>query len=69
MKLSLSYRSVDLEDFQQASKKRQQRKAQSRVQSIVAPVGPSGGVIPRNLTEVRRAIVMTEILGKPKAFE
>lgn len=54
---------------QQASKKRQQRKAQSRVQSIVAPVGPSGGVIPRNLTEVRRAIVMTEILGKPKAFE
>jgi hypothetical protein len=53
----------------EASRKRHQRKAQSRVRGIVAPVGGSGGVIPRNLVEVRRGIVMSEILGKPKAFK
>jgi hypothetical protein len=39
-----------------------------RGRGIVAPVA-RGGLIPRNLVEVRRAIVMAEILGRPNAFE
>lgn len=54
------------EQRRQASQAR--RSQQARARAIIAPVA-RGGLIPRNLVEVRRAIVMAEILGKPKAFE
>ena len=58
---------------QQAEQQRRQasqgrRSQQARPRGIIAPVA-RGGLIPRNLVEVRRAIVMAEILGRPKAFE
>ena len=54
------------EQKRQASQAR--RSKQVRGRGIVAPVA-RGGLIPRNLVEVRRAIVMAEILGRSKAFE
>jgi hypothetical protein len=55
-----------IEQQKQASKARSQRAARTR--AIVAPVAQEG-FIPRNLNDVRRGLVMAEILGKPKAFE
>ncbi len=50
----------------QAQQKAQQKRAPQR--RVVAPVA-SGEFIPRSMPEVRRAIVLAEILGQPKAFE
>lgn len=50
----------------QAQQKTQQQRSPRR--AVIAPVA-SGNLIPRTLPDVRRAIIMAEILGPPKAFE
>ena len=51
---------------QQAQAKAQQQRPARR--AVVAPVA-TGSFIPQTLPDVRRAIIMAEILGSPKAFE
>lgn len=58
------------QQMQQQKRQAQQRAQQQRApqRRVIAPVA-SGDFIPNTLPEVRRAIVMAEILGPPKAFE
>jgi hypothetical protein len=59
---------------QQAEQKRRaetearRTKTKRRSKGVVAPIA-SGGILPRSLGDVRRAIVMAEILGPPKAMQ
>lgn len=61
-------RKQEAERQRRAEAEARRGKTKRRNKGVVAPIA-SGGILPQNLGDVRRAIVMAEILGPPKALQ